>query len=130
LFKFFGFAVFQSADHVKRGEYLANHVSLCVDCHSQRDYSKWSGPLVPGTLGEGGEAFMKAGTVMWKAGVPCRAAWQGQRPEVHDEKSGRRTPASSIDPSFLNGVTSAVPAPVNGVLMIPSCPSCLSCATA
>lgn len=49
----------QSADHIKRGEYLANHVSLCVDCHSKRDYSKWSGPLVPGTLGEGGEAFTK-----------------------------------------------------------------------
>ncbi|MEO8710490.1 MAG: cytochrome c [Parafilimonas sp.] len=44
-------------ERIKRGEYLANHVNLCVDCHSQRDYSYWSGPLVPGTLGRGGEAF-------------------------------------------------------------------------
>lgn len=47
----------QSADRIKRGEYLANHVTLCIDCHSQRDYTKFSGPLVPNTLGKGGEAF-------------------------------------------------------------------------
>ncbi|MEP6683559.1 MAG: cytochrome C, partial [Parafilimonas sp.] len=41
-------------EQIKRGEYLANHVNLCVDCHSQRDYSLWSAPLVPGTLGRGG----------------------------------------------------------------------------
>jgi cytochrome c553 len=50
----------QSPDHIKRGEYLANHVSLCVDCHSARDYSLWSGPIIPGTLGQGGEAFTQA----------------------------------------------------------------------
>jgi len=42
---------------IKHGEYLANHVTVCMNCHSQRDYSIWSGPLVPGTLGKGGEAF-------------------------------------------------------------------------
>ena len=42
---------------VKHGEYLANHVTVCVNCHSERDYRIWSGPLVPGTLGKGGEAF-------------------------------------------------------------------------
>ena len=47
----------QSPDRIKRGEYLANHVTLCIDCHSERDYSKWSGPIVPGTFGKGGEAF-------------------------------------------------------------------------
>ena len=47
-------------EHIKRGEYLANHVTLCVDCHSQRDYSYWSAPLVPGTFGKGGEAFTQA----------------------------------------------------------------------
>lgn len=44
-------------EQIKRGEYLANHVNLCVDCHSQRDYSLWSAPLVAGTFGKGGEAF-------------------------------------------------------------------------
>jgi hypothetical protein len=28
-----------------------------MDCHSERDWSKFSGPLVPGTLGKGGEVF-------------------------------------------------------------------------
>lgn len=40
-----------------RGEYLANNITVCMDCHSTRDWSKYSGPLVPGTLGKGGEHF-------------------------------------------------------------------------
>lgn len=40
-----------------RGSYLANHVALCMDCHSKRDFSKFSGPVVPGTEGQGGEEF-------------------------------------------------------------------------
>ena len=44
---------------VKRGEYLANHVCVCIDCHSVRDWTKFSGPLVEGTEGKGGEAFTK-----------------------------------------------------------------------
>jgi len=42
---------------VERGEYLANHVALCMDCHSKRDWNKYSGPVVPGTEGMGGEMF-------------------------------------------------------------------------
>ncbi len=42
---------------IKRGEYLANSVAVCMDCHSTRDWSKFSGPLTPGTLGGGGEIF-------------------------------------------------------------------------
>jgi mono/diheme cytochrome c family protein len=44
-------------EKVERGKYLANHVSVCMDCHSARDWSIFSGPLVPGTLGKGGEIF-------------------------------------------------------------------------
>src|SRR5690606_37478758 len=42
---------------VARGEYIANHVAVCMDCHSTRDYTLFSAPLVPGTLGKGGELF-------------------------------------------------------------------------
>ncbi len=42
---------------VAHGEYLANHVSVCIDCHSTRDWSQFSGPIVPGTFGKGGEVF-------------------------------------------------------------------------
>jgi mono/diheme cytochrome c family protein len=45
---------------VKRGEYLANSVMVCMDCHSTRDWSKYSGPITPGTLGNGGETFNQA----------------------------------------------------------------------
>lgn len=42
---------------IKRGEYLAVHVAACIHCHSQRDFSKFSGPVVPGTEGGGGSKF-------------------------------------------------------------------------
>lgn len=49
--------VVSNPEMIKRGEYLANHVSVCMDCHSTRDWNKFSGPLIDGTLGKGGEAF-------------------------------------------------------------------------
>lgn len=33
-----------------RGKYLANHVALCEDCHSERDWSKFAAPML-GHLG-------------------------------------------------------------------------------
>lgn len=47
----------KSSDRVARGEYLAHHVTVCVDCHSTRDFSLFSGPITPGTLGSGGDRF-------------------------------------------------------------------------
>ena len=44
-------------ERVERGRYLANSVTICMDCHSTRDWTKFAGPLVPGTLGKGGERF-------------------------------------------------------------------------
>jgi hypothetical protein len=44
-------------ERVSRGKYLANHVAVCVDCHSTRDWTKFSGPLISGTEGKGGEMF-------------------------------------------------------------------------
>jgi len=42
---------------IVRGEYLANHVTVCIDCHSKRDWSKFSGPPIEGTFGMGGDLF-------------------------------------------------------------------------
>ena len=44
-------------ERVARGSYLANHVLVCIDCHSERDWSYYSGPLVDGSFGKGGERF-------------------------------------------------------------------------
>jgi mono/diheme cytochrome c family protein len=49
---------------IARGEYLVNHVSLCVDCHSTRNWSKFAAPMKAGTSGGGGELFD------WHAGFP------------------------------------------------------------
>jgi len=46
-----------TSERVERGAYLANHVMVCMDCHSTRDWSKYSGPIETGTLGKGGEIF-------------------------------------------------------------------------
>lgn len=50
-------SVSATPEQIERGKYLANAVAVCMDCHSTRDWSKFSGPLTPGTLGQGGERF-------------------------------------------------------------------------
>ncbi len=44
-------------EKIERGKYLANHVMLCVDCHSVRDFSLFSAPPMPDTESAGGEIF-------------------------------------------------------------------------
>jgi mono/diheme cytochrome c family protein len=47
-------------EQVARGRYLAHHVTVCVDCHSQRDWSRFSAPVDPRTLGGGGQGPTRA----------------------------------------------------------------------
>jgi mono/diheme cytochrome c family protein len=47
----------KSAASVERGRYLANSVMSCMDCHSKRDMTEYSMPMVPSTRGQGGERF-------------------------------------------------------------------------
>lgn len=42
---------------IEHGKYLAYHVTVCMDCHSTRNWSLFSGPIIPGTDGKGGEYF-------------------------------------------------------------------------
>lgn len=46
-----------TAERLARGKYLFNSVYACVDCHSQRDFSKLTMPVIPGTEGMGGQKF-------------------------------------------------------------------------
>ena len=50
---------------LERGKYIANHITVCIDCHSARDWSRLYGPITPGTIGKGGDSFNEA-----NAGVP------------------------------------------------------------
>lgn len=65
----------RTPERIARGEYLANHVTLCMDCHSTRDFSKYSGPIKPGTEGMGGEILGKEfgipGTIPMKNITPA-----------------------------------------------------------
>ena len=47
----------RTAERIARGEYLALHVSMCIDCHSERDYTRFAAPVKSGTYGKGGELF-------------------------------------------------------------------------
>ncbi len=47
----------RTPERVKRGQYLANHVCVCMDCHSTRDWNTYAAPPEPGTAGIGGEVF-------------------------------------------------------------------------
>jgi mono/diheme cytochrome c family protein len=51
------FKVEITPEKVAHGKYMAYHVMMCVDCHSVRDFSLFSGPPVPGTETTGGERF-------------------------------------------------------------------------
>ncbi len=42
---------------VAHGQYLALHVAACIHCHSMRDFTKYTGPVVAGTEGGGGQRF-------------------------------------------------------------------------
>jgi mono/diheme cytochrome c family protein len=56
--------VARTPERIARGKYLAEHVSQCVDCHAQRDMTKFAGPIVEGTFGRGGENFGIEGTAV------------------------------------------------------------------
>lgn len=44
-------------ERLVRGEYLATAVMACVDCHSQRDFSKYTAPLMGDKFAGGGPEF-------------------------------------------------------------------------
>ncbi|HVW29421.1 MAG TPA: hypothetical protein VHC69_28845 [Polyangiaceae bacterium] len=84
--------IHRTPELVQRGEYLAEHVAVCVDCHSQRDWHRYSAPAVPGTIGGGGERFTRdmgfpgdifsknitpAGIGTWSDGEVARAITSG-----------------------------------------------------
>jgi mono/diheme cytochrome c family protein len=47
----------KSPQRIENGRYLANHVAVCMDCHSTRDWELFAGPMVPKDQGAGGEVF-------------------------------------------------------------------------
>lgn len=52
-----GITIDATPERIERGKYLANNVMGCVDCHSLRDMSKFSGPQTGVPFGGGGEEF-------------------------------------------------------------------------
>jgi len=51
-------------ERLERGKYLAHTFAGCIECHSDRDFTKFGGPVVPGTEGKGGfDHGGEAGTI-------------------------------------------------------------------
>lgn len=59
------FTIESTPERVARGEYLANHVAVCMDCHTPRDFTMFAGPIRRDRLGAGGDKFDN-----FTAGVP------------------------------------------------------------
>lgn len=70
---------------VKHGEYLVNEVLLCFDCHSERDWTRYSGPAVP-PLGAGrpcmDETTKPVGINFGTGGFPGRLCIRNITPDV------------------------------------------------
>ena len=47
----------QTPARLARGEYLFAHVAVCMHCHSTSDTAHFAVPVVPGTIGRGGQLF-------------------------------------------------------------------------
>ncbi|GAB3165211.1 c-type cytochrome [Telluribacter humicola] len=90
---------------VERGKYLANNVAACMDCHSQRDFTKFSGPAKEGTFGGGGDVFDK------KMGLP--GTFYGRNITPHSL-------GSWTDGEIYRAITSGVSK--NGKAMVPMMP--------
>ncbi len=43
----------RTPERLERGRYLVEHVANCLDCHSERDWNLYGGPVVAGTEGKG-----------------------------------------------------------------------------
>lgn len=91
-------SVERTPERIERGKYLANHVTVCMDCHSSRDWSLFSAPLAPGNFGGGGEIFSRDlgfpgvfyarnitpyGIGKWTDGEVFRAITTGQSRDGH-----------------------------------------------
>jgi mono/diheme cytochrome c family protein len=84
----------KSPERLARGKYLNDHVSGCTTCHTQRDWTKFAGPLKTDRLGAGGEKFdlgpsgvlyspniTPAVIGSWTDGELLRAVTQGVTPD-------------------------------------------------
>jgi mono/diheme cytochrome c family protein len=80
--------VVATPEKLARGEYLARHVAGCVVCHGTRDWTRFSGPLQPGSEGRGsvfdiGIASLQASNLTpagigdWTDGELMRAITEG-----------------------------------------------------
>ena len=47
----------RTKERIERGDYLANTVMSCVDCHSMRDITKFAGPIMGNRFAGGGNEF-------------------------------------------------------------------------
>jgi mono/diheme cytochrome c family protein len=79
------FAVEATPDVLAHGEYLVKHVLLCNDCHSERDWTMYSGPAIP-PLGAGrpcmDENSKAVGINFGTGGFPGRLCIRNITPDV------------------------------------------------
>jgi hypothetical protein len=63
-----------------RGKYLVNHVTMCMDCHADKQQEYFSGPIVKGTEGKGGQQIPGVPGEVYASNI-TRYGLQGWRDE-------------------------------------------------
>ncbi|MEO7387748.1 MAG: cytochrome C [Gammaproteobacteria bacterium] len=85
------FKVDGTPEVLQRGEYLVKHVLLCNDCHSERDWTMYSGPALP-PLGAGRPCMDKdtkaVGINFGTGGFPGRLCIRNITPDVESGIGG------------------------------------------
>lgn len=51
-------------ERLERGAYIVNHVSMCMDCHSEVKDNLFSSPVISGTEGKGGRVIHEQGVTI------------------------------------------------------------------
>lgn len=54
---------FTNQDKIERGRYLAETVASCMHCHSERDFTRFAGPIKEETKGMGGVSYPRFGVL-------------------------------------------------------------------
>ena len=69
-------------EKLAHGKYLAHHVTVCIDCHSTRDFNFYSGPVIQGTEGKGGAEFIESFGVLRAPNITPAALGQWRDAEL------------------------------------------------
>lgn len=84
-----GYRIEATPERLARGRYLDNHVVGCTTCHTQRDWTRYAGPLKSDRIGAGGEVFaLGAAGTLYASNITPAAIGSWSDGELHRAVTG------------------------------------------